>query len=79
MYPYYLFAVSTLPLSVWLPDLISEDPWARIAGVIIVQTAGNHLQERTGSNYNVIDVTRDPKVNSNERVDSERKKKYAFV
>lgn len=30
-------------------------------GVITVQT-GDHLQARTGSNYNVIDVTRDPKV-----------------
>lgn len=57
-----LFAVSTLPLSVWLPDLISGDPWARTAGVITVQTTSDHLQARTGSNYNVIDVTRDPKV-----------------
>jgi len=31
-------------------------------GVITVQTASDHLQARTGSNYNVIDVTRDPKV-----------------
>lgn len=55
------FSLSQFPLSVWLPGLISGDPWSRTVGIITVQT-NDHLQTRTGSNYNVIDVTRDPKL-----------------
>lgn len=58
---YNVFSLSQFPLSVWLPGLISEDPWSRTVGIITVQT-DDHLQAHTGSNYNVIDVTRDPKV-----------------